>query len=315
MEIKEADFSDIPQIVTLLKASLGDELPVSEKIWKYKHIDNPFGKSIVLLAEENGRLAGVRAFMRWKWQKGDNTYSCLRAVDTATHPDFRGRGIFKKLTLKAVEMAKSQGDNFVFNTPNDQSRPGYLKMGWEPTGEITVGLKPAFHSFWKIWKKDENYGSSGKVNPSMIDALLEEWNHHLIGRNELFTPKSAEYLHWRYEVNPLQEYEIHVEKSLFIAGCVRKKKGLKELRIVELISEQENPGHSKIERIIKKWCNKFGIQVISYSPKLFKFKKPVFAGPFGPILTVRELNLSPQERELPFKLTNWSYALGDLELF
>ena len=315
MEIKRALFSDIPRIVSLLKASLGDELPVSEEIWKYKHMGNTFGESIVLLAEENGKLAGVRAFMRWKWQKGEKIYSCLRAVDTATHPDFRGRGIFKQLTLKAVEIAKNAGDHFVFNTPNDQSRPGYLKMGWRPAGQIQVCLKPALGSFWKIWKNGKKYTSSGKKELATVENLLEEWNNVLVGRNEFFTPKSAEYLHWRYEVNPLQEYQIHVAKDLFIAGCVRKKKGLKELRIVELIFSEKNPKQATIKGVLKEWSNKFGVQVISYAPKLFKFNKPVIQGAFGPILTVRELNLLPEERELPFNVDHWSYVLGDLELF
>lgn len=315
MEIKKADFSDIPRIVKLLKASLGDELPVSEEIWNYKHIDNPFGKSIVLLAEEEGKLAGVRAFMRWKWQKKEKIYSCLRAVDTATHPNFRGRGIFKQLTLKAVEIAKAEGDHFVFNTPNDQSRPGYLKMGWEQAGEIRVGLKPAIGSFWKIWKNGEQYSFSGDLQLTGAESLLEEWSNTLVKSNEFFTPKSAEYLVWRYTKNPLQKYQIHFENDLFIAGCIRKKKGLKELRIVELISSEKSLIYNKINRILKTWSNQFGVQVISYSPKLFEFNKPALKGAFGPILTVRELNLLPGERELPFNINNWSYALGDLELF
>jgi len=130
MEIREAKETDISEIVKVLKASLGeDQLELSEKVWHYKHIDNPFGKSIVLIAVENEKIIGVRAFMRWEWKYASNKYSALRAVDTATHPQHQGKGIFKKLTLKAVELAKSNNDNFIFNTPNEQSRPGYLKMG------------------------------------------------------------------------------------------------------------------------------------------------------------------------------------------
>lgn len=315
MEIRKADFSDIPQIVKLLKESLGDELPVSEEIWRYKHVNNPFGQSIVLLAEEDGRMAGVRAFMRWRWQKGTKNYSCLRAVDTATHPNFRGRGVFKKLTLQAVEIAKKEGDHFIFNTPNDQSRPGYLKMGWKTAGKINVGLKPAFNSFWKIWEKDKDYSSFKAVPINDIDNLLIDWNSRLIKENKLFTPKSAEYLQWRYENNPLQEYEIHVEDDLFMAGCLRKKKGLKELRIVELITSGEKRRHRMIGKVMSNWSSKFGVQVISYAPELFQFNQPFITGGFGPIMTIRELNLEPQEQNVPFNINNWSYALGDLELF
>ena len=62
----------------------------------------------------------------------------VRAVDTATHPDFRGQGVFSALTLGALEELRSDGVAFVFNTPNERSRPGYLKMGWQPVGQVRV---------------------------------------------------------------------------------------------------------------------------------------------------------------------------------
>src|SRR5680860_587937 len=131
MIIREAKEVDIPEIVKVLRASLGEQdLPLSEGIWNYKHVKNPFGRSLVLVAEENGVIAGVRAFMCWEWQCLNKSYATYRAVDTATHPNYQGQGIFKKLTLKAIELAKEQGVQFIFNTPNEQSRPGYLKMGW-----------------------------------------------------------------------------------------------------------------------------------------------------------------------------------------
>jgi predicted N-acetyltransferase YhbS len=97
MKIREATEEDIPDILEVLKASLGEtSSKKTEDVWKYKHIDNPFGKSMVLVAIEENKIIGVRAFMRWKWQKGDCVFSAFRAVDTATHPKHQGKGIFKK---------------------------------------------------------------------------------------------------------------------------------------------------------------------------------------------------------------------------
>ena len=97
MEIREATESDIPDIVALLKKSLGESLmPKTEAYWRWKHLINPFGTSPVLLCWENDKLVGVRAFMRWEWHKGEQVYHALRAVDTATHPEYQGRGLFKK---------------------------------------------------------------------------------------------------------------------------------------------------------------------------------------------------------------------------
>lgn len=260
MLIREAIPEDLPQIVAVLRASLGEaDLPLSAEIWNYKHEINPFGKSVVLLAEDNGTIAGVRVFMKWKWQRGDNVYSTFRAVDTATHPKFQGKGVFKKLTLNAVEIGIGNNDHFIFNTPNDQSRPGYLKMGWQQVGKIKVGLQPAWNSFYKIDLKKIGYNIVYNAAPSQIDILCENWNQELKKSDKIFTPKSYPFLAWRYENNPLQKYEVFSNSEIYLAGYVKKRKNLKELRIAECIFTNVDKDLLLIHRIIKN-----GVQNLEY---------------------------------------------------
>lgn len=313
MTIKEAGPNDVPEIIKVLKASLGKkEVPFSEKIWNYKHLDNPFGKSIVLIAVEDKNVIGVRAFMRWQWHKEDNILSCFRAVDTATHPNHQGKGVFKKLTLAAVELAKEEGGAFIFNTPNEKSRPGYLKMGWEIAGKISVGLSPALYSFWKIKKNIPAYEVHYQTSVQKIDDLCTGWNKEL-NRGNLYTEKSASYLKWRYEDNPLQEYEVLATANFYLAGYIKKRKGFKELRIVECIYN-DRANHKELNEKIKQWSLKFGAQVISFSPLLGKLILPSLKGKLGPLLTVRNLNLSKADEKY-FSIEKWTFSLGDLELF
>lgn len=313
--IRESTDSDIPKIVKVLRASLGDELPISEEIWRYKHLDNPFGLSIVLLAEADGIIVGVRAFMRWKWLLGSEEYTAYRAVDTATLPEYRGNGIFKKLTLAAVEKAKGQGDALVFNTPNDQSRPGYIKMGWERVGKIEVAVKPSFFSLWKIfWNKNQPSVKVMATHDELKD-LCDNWNKKLKKRKNFFTPKSVEYLLWRYELNPLQQYSVYADFSIFLAAGIKKRKGIKELRITELILNETSSSSSLARKIIRKWAFDYGVQVITFSPKLPSPVGFALNGKFGPILTVRDLNFYNENRNHIFSMDNFSYSLGDLELF
>ncbi|HET8885509.1 MAG TPA: GNAT family N-acetyltransferase [Salinimicrobium sp.] len=315
MEIREGKATDILEIIKVLKASLGEkDLPISEQIWNFKHVDNPFGKSIVLLALQNDEIVGVRAFMRWKWSAGNKNYSCFRAVDTATHPNHQGKGIFKKLTLKAVEIAKKDGDDFIFNTPNDKSRPGYLKMGWETAGKLEIGIRPAFSSFWKILKQQPNYQRTIKASAKEIESLCATWNADLEKKNAFFTRKSAEYLAWRFENNPLQEYEVYATPDFYLAACTKSRGKITELRVVECI--YSNPVHfNEIKKIIKYWSKKFGAQAISFSPKVNKMPFPVYKGDLGPILTVKDLNLTEELKSSLLQIPNWNYSLGDMELF
>ena len=105
----------------------------NEAFFRWKHLDNPAGSSPMWVASTGDRLVGLPDLPAVALRRGRRRAAAhaVRAVDTATHPDFQGRGIFSRLTLGALDELRDEGVDFVFNTPNDQSRPGYLKMGWQ----------------------------------------------------------------------------------------------------------------------------------------------------------------------------------------
>ena len=311
MKIREANKNDISGILKVLKASLGEQSSKKTiEVWNYKHVKNPFGPSLVLIAEENDEIIGVRAFMRWEWQQGKNVYSALRAVDTATHPDHQGKGIFKKLTLKALEIAKINNDDFVFNTPNSQSKPGYIKMGWKEVSKLNVRLVPVNPIYWKR-KSHLNEVNYSVENFRKLN--LDNWNEQLKELTKIFVPKNEEYLKWRYYNNPMQSYMIASTNEYFIAGYVKKHTKFRELRISELIF---NSGvKKKVIEKIENWAKGEGVQVISIQfPFREKFSFLDFSGSFGPVLTFKKIN-SDIDEDLFLQLENWGYSLGDLELF
>ena len=82
---------DQPAVLELLGASLGGG-PAGRRppeFFRWKHLENPFGRSYMLLAEAEGRLVGFRSFMRWRFDLAGESVRAVRAVDTATHPDTR----------------------------------------------------------------------------------------------------------------------------------------------------------------------------------------------------------------------------------
>lgn len=316
MIIREANSGDISEIVKVLKLSLGEaDLPLSEEIWNYKHVGNPFGESLVLIAIEDDKIIGVRAFMRWQWQLEDKILSCYRAVDTATHPEHQGKGVFKKLTLKAVDLAREKNGDFIFNTPNANSRPGYLKMGWKSAGKIAVALQPAWGSFYNLGSSLPDVQWNYAVSDGEIENLCLGWNERLQKRNKIYTPKSSRYLKWRYMENPLQNYEIMATSKTYLAAYIKKRKGIKELRIAECIFTGETGVNQEIRNDISRMAKKFGAQVITFSPNLLDLNQFSVKGDFGPILTVRDLDSEPAIKELYSACRNWAYSLGDLELF
>lgn len=89
--------------------------------WKY--IDNIYGNSYMVFAYDKEKLIGIRSFWRNDIE-GKNFQPC----DTLVDKDYRGMGIFSKMSKIALE---ELGDYPIYNFPNQNSLPGSLKLGWK----------------------------------------------------------------------------------------------------------------------------------------------------------------------------------------
>jgi N-acetylglutamate synthase-like GNAT family acetyltransferase len=332
MNIRQANAGDRPAIIELLRQSLGEStVPKSEALWSWKHEDNPFGQSYVLLAEEGGALIGLRAFMQWNWQWKGKAYKAIRAVDTATHPDHQGKGIFKKLTLQQAESCKQQGVQFVFNTPNTQSKPGYLKMGWEEQGKMPLKVKlvqPFSLGYSIVFNKK-------KVSSYKVDATpaisWEESIFQLVDKfqqddNLLSTVISGDYIKWRYGNNPLSNYNYITDYENFLLVVRIKEYSFgKELRLVDFLLLNNAAHTSRVSQFLKKainqYCRKNDIRFVSMSGQQYLQYKSFFnwmgivpVRAIGPIVTLKNLNLNGDFSQL-LNVNNWAFSLGDMELF
>ena len=204
---------DEASVVELLTASLGAG-PLGERtagFFRWKHVENPFGTSVMLVAEEEGRIVGLRAFMRWELRAGSETVRAVRAVDTATHPDHQGRGIFSRLTREALEILRGDTD-LVFNTPNEKSGPGYLKLGWRPVGRLGMSVRPR-----RPRLPGHPEGPPSAEAPPAASVLEDSRLPELLERPErddrrLETERNLSFLTWRYGESPL-DYRAVVDES------------------------------------------------------------------------------------------------------
>lgn len=329
MNIRPATASDIPAIITLLKESLGESMiPKSEQLWNWKHNENPFGPSYVLVAEENDVLIGVRAFMQWQWTGLGKTYNTVRAVDTATHPAHQGRGIFKQLTLAQLDLCKTAGTHFVFNTPNEKSRPGYLKMGWQPQGKMPMKLcvRRPFSVFWnrltnKVKYKSISTDPTPKADWNNVTELLSSFSLH---SDKLHSAYNSAYIQWRYANNPLFNYTYFTDNNSYIlVGRVKYQSFIKELRLTDffLLNDTDKKNTRRhIKQSLRKFCKAHSIDFISMSGNQYLHYKdllPLGLIPvrrFGPIVTIKDINVTNEMPAL-LNIDNWEYSLGDMELF
>jgi N-acetylglutamate synthase-like GNAT family acetyltransferase len=311
MNLRKATETDIAAIIDLLKISLGESLiPKSEDLWNWKHVYNPFGKSPVLIAEENEEIIGVRAFLRWNYAQNGKIIRTCRAVDTATHPKYQGKGIFSKLTLALLEELQQEGVQAVFNTPNTQSTPGYLKMGWEKWGNLPLKLK--FH----LGKTKSKQGPLSDWHA--VEGLITSLEAENQSDSKLITHLSPGYLNWRYRDSPLFPYHYLSDgNSYLLIYRIKEGKMGREFRICDFFT---TAAFSKLqEKAFKKALNgqiqASGARFSSFSGLSYPSQNSLDMGflpilKIGPLVTLRKI----QEDFIPLNQP-WHWSLGDLEVF
>ena len=346
ISIREYQPSDETAALQLLTAALGHS-DVSQKTpdyWRWKHVNNHFGQSHTYLAtSEEGDLAGLRAFMRWTFQLDDVTLTAVRAVDTSTHPDHQRKGIFKRLTLHALAEVERDGRDLVFNTPNEKSMPGYLKMGWDYVGKIhpiirvmkpisfaagyamhRVGRRRAQPHATKAFFKRPALGVPDLLQRSdELEDLLASVRQLYGGEGRLITPRTLDYLRWRYAEHPqIPYYAATVERDGRLQAVAiyrtNTRFGLKEAVMCELFLAGPDDGLCK--ELLKEMKSALNADyVICYFAEGSPVRRLLDENRFWTVPRLgMDFTVKPISQRIPVdarKLSSWSLSMGDLELF
>lgn len=324
-------------IVELMNAALGRTDAVRRDVdyWIWKHEQNPFGPSIVLLAEIDGRLAGMRAFMRWRLNFGGETVEAAKPVDSVTHPDFQRRGIFSRLTVAACEEAQRLGVRLLFNTPNQNSLPGYLKLGWQKVGELPV-LARAVHPLRAAWRlarrrplrlRDESIPAGRSGEATSADAFLSEGGgDFLLATGEsadaaIRTDQNSAFLRWRYAGHPHLRYSVQtLERGGSTAGAAifrhNERHGLHELLIDDIVVSGNSV--SVLRELVRGLgcvsdADYLALHSGERASKTLAVRRAGFHRVPGKRITLVGRVLENDFAIDPLRPENWALCLGDLE--
>ena len=121
--------NDIQEVVELININLNQRHTVNFMRWK--HLENPNGKSIGAVAVKNYKIIGVVFYLPTYFETSSGTkVRCLRPVDGCTAKKERGQGVFKELMKYCLSLFKNQYDLLLAN-PNKYSYPEFLKLNWK----------------------------------------------------------------------------------------------------------------------------------------------------------------------------------------
>lgn len=345
--VRTVDSAAMPAILEMARGALGTApaTPMTPEFWAWKHAANPFGPSYGIYAWDDAahRVAGLRMFLRWKFAWGDGkSVDAVRAVDTATHADYRRRGLFSQLTQHAIEQLREDGVGFIFNTPNESSLPGYLKLGWQTVASLPLmirPLRPARMVARRIrprpaqaigaWEEHftrrmlrwaefiDEYGDA-------VDTLIRGWEECRVSTG-LRTVRDRAYFDWRYGGHPHVAYgvcvlaEPAVRRDLLGFAVVRpnRRYGWQEAVLDELVlvRPDEVLGRKLLAELPDALCSDYLIAHSAegtFERRLLRKAGFWVAPRQGMLLAAREM--APLTPDL-FTTRAWDLTLGDLELF
>lgn len=129
--------------------------------WLY--LDNPDGMAVGFDAWEDGRLAAHYVCVPATAIIEGVAQRVLLSLNTATHPDFQGKGLFTKLANLTYEAGAAHGFGGCYGVANANSTPGFIrKLGFQlvrqlearvGTGGLPLDRMPAGLSFERSWSE------------------------------------------------------------------------------------------------------------------------------------------------------------------
>jgi GNAT superfamily N-acetyltransferase len=328
--------ADVAQMIELARVALGPgSVPRTEAFWRWKHERNPFGPSPAMVAEADGEIVSLRLFLRWRWRYRERVFDAVRPVDTATHPDWRRRGLFERLTRELVDVMRAEGVAFVFNTPNASSGRGYEKLGWRIVGRPTIWVRPLRpgRMLTELTRREQPRGLAEAPQPFEhspstvlaspdLAAFLQRTTRSAF---RLMTAADEPYLTWRYRDCPGIAYDARgaFDRASGALVVFRRavRQGLRELRLCDLFFADDMASRAKVRELIGDLLTEHDVDLATARAVAGTTQAAVLlrcgflpVQRIGPALAVRPLAEGDHPPPID-RLSAWGTSIGDLEVF
>lgn len=210
--IKQCHFDsekELEQLVALQNEVYKDRgLVFKTDNFKHWYVDNPYGPAVSFDAFDGEKMVAHYVCVTKKMIIDNQVVDGLLSMDTVTHPDYRGRGLFKTLAKMTYDYAREHGFKFVIGVANANSFPGFMKyFPFQSVGQldflvgygrhIIPGSDKKFAGYWTEealkWRCGGRYKQSGDtiigVHGMFSRTMLGYFGHQLVEKTKL--PKAS----------------------------------------------------------------------------------------------------------------------------
>ena len=227
---------DEDSVLELLQVAFGqwprdiDDVTPSE-FFRWKHLQGPFGRSVLVVAEADDAVVGFIAYLPWRFRAGERIVTAMRGVDFAVHPAYQRRGP----RWRCAQRPSSQRcPHSLRAIRSEQSRPGGARSGPSPVEKL-----PRYVQAQKPLRTAVALGM-GRAGPEQIsvgaktaaEVLVDDSQASLLAvrpraaNGRLATVKDLAYLRWRYgrfaEYRAIRSHA-HSARGMVIFRVLRRK--------------------------------------------------------------------------------------------
>lgn len=154
----------------------------SQELFNRKFIQNIYGPSVLVVVYIDDVPSAARAL----WRNDIDGKEAYQPGDTCVMENCRGKGVFSIMTKKSIAFLPESA--IIYNFPNPNSYPGYLKMGWKLLHDYNMRLLTSYKGY-------------AKEHPVMMDDDYANW--WIVGRKLTYIKRFGRYFLLQKDHRPL----------------------------------------------------------------------------------------------------------------
>jgi len=243
--IREYQESDKKGVFLLEEAIYGS--PFDEQVWRWKFESGPVKPAKIYVAESDGLIAGLRAFIIEELKVMDKVWTSGLGVDTMVHPNFRRFGIAANMAQEGFVRMENERMPILLSFPNEVAFKVYSRKRpyWRHICTVPLLAKPLdTNSILRAYIKNNflrwlvklpakamfkvlSRGSLHKANSLMVkqtdsfDSRFDDFWQAASEQYNIGLVRDRKFLNWRFIDKPGGEYSIFsAEKDSGVLGYI-----------------------------------------------------------------------------------------------
>jgi ribosomal protein S18 acetylase RimI-like enzyme len=139
---RPAEPADFDRTVELMALGFPGVTKFSPAFLQWQYYDNPAGPPVGCNIDDGGRLIGHLMGIPLKVSLHGEPTTVTLIMNVATHPDYRGRGLFLELVNRVVAMSAERGHAGVVGVANQQTERAYrTKLGFQNVAPLDAHVE------------------------------------------------------------------------------------------------------------------------------------------------------------------------------